>query len=510
MKKKIVVFALLAFAASMLHAQVGIPGRDGEEGPRLWFTGELLGLYTIGFAADDQLVALPATPLGSMLAPAGVFDNVGNGRNGHMTRMDFGIMFGPVSWVDLYVRLRARSRVGNPYVPLTLEAGAADNFDLSFEDAWGRLNLIEGLGLDMPLDLFVQAGLFSAAPVSFQMISRFGTENVMSRLRLSGDLSVQLEGVFRGATFAESISMTLATGQRFGEGITPLYDSDGSMGDHGQPTIEELYALPLFLAARLGGIETPVGLLHFEAVYALNAEGIYSGNNFGANARFDLELPGLILPIGLAFGMTEKNIDPLARAAHGLGNRNALFLGSGINENHLESYMSTVSFRRSLRIGAGAGVRYSPLPFLATELNLAFSHSQIAHIYRDTLGLNSLSVDMRLTLDGRFFLGGGVFMGTLGDATWSSAATVDGEANPEIGFERVFTLAENMGFELHAGLAMGRSRFVLGYNLNRGLSMGHGIESMSEAQIIHMQPGSSIGDNLFQTGGFFTKLVIAW
>lgn len=510
MKKKILVFALLAFGAAVLYAQVDILGRNGG-GPRFVLSGEFVGMYTLGFAADDQIVAPPATPLGAMLAPDGVFDKVNNGRNGYMTRMDFGIMLGPVSWVDLFVQFRARSRVGNPYIPLMLEAGGADSFSLSFENAWGRVNLVEGLGFDVPLDMFVQAGLFSAAPASFQRVTRFGTENVMSRLRLPNDPSLQVEGVFRGAPFVEAVSLSVATAQRLNEAIAPLYDSDGSMGRHGQQTIEELYALPLFVAARMRGVETPLGNLYAELVYALNADGIYSGHNFGANARFNIEAPGIMVPIGLALGFTEKNMDPMARASHSLGNRNALFLGAGINENHLEAYMSTVSFRRSLRLGVGAGLRWSPVPLLDTEANLGFSYSQIAHIYRDTLTLNALSLDMRLTYGGRVFLGGGVFLGTLADATWRSFdGDIGDEPNPEVGFERVFTLVENMGFEVHAGLNMGRSRFVLGYNLNRGLSMGHGIEAMSDAQIIHLQPETSIGDNLFQTGGFFVKLVVSW
>jgi len=512
MKKIILTFALLAFGVSVSHALVDVQTRYGE-GPRLVLSGEFLGMYTFGFASDDQVLGLPETPLGQMQAPHGIFDNENNGRNGHITRMDFSMMLSPVSWADLFVQFRARSRVGNPYIPLMLGADSADDFNLSFENAWGRVNLINSLGLEMPLDVFIQAGLFSTAPASFQRVTRFDTENVMSRLRLASDPALQLEGVFRGLEFAESASLTIASSQRFNEAITPIFDGDGVGGLHGEATAEEIYALPLFVAARIRNIATPVGGLSAELVYALNADGIFSGHNFGANARFDLALPGMIVPIGLAVGLTEKNIDSMARAAHGLpatSPSNTLFLGSGINENHLESYLSTVSFRRSLRLGFGAGLRFRPTDTVSTEFNLGFSYSQIAHIYRETLALNSASADMRVTFVDRFFLGGGIFLGTLMDATWRSSAEVDGVTNPEAGFERVFTLAENMGFEAHFGIHMGQSRFVIGYNMNRGLSMGHGIETMSEAQIITLQPGSSIGDNLFQTGGLFTKIVIRW
>jgi len=501
--------AIFAFAATTLTAQ-GIETGDGTG--KLAYRGELLGMYTLGLADDAQAVALPETPLGSIQKPQGVFDNTNNGKNGYMTRMDFSVLYEPVPWVELFIQLRARSRLGNPYIPLTLEVADSDGFGLSFENAWGRANLIKGARSESPFDLFVQAGKFSASPKSFHLITGFSTESIMSRHRLATGPTLQLEAAYRGAEFAESLSLSLATSQRMNESITPIYDGDGSKGRHGEQTIEELYALPLFAAARIAGIKTEAGRLDGEFVYAMNADGIYSGNNFAANIRFDLSPgpEGMTVPISLAAAMTEKNMDPLARASHGLGNRNALFLGEGLNSNHNDSYLSTVSFRRSMRLAFASGIRFSPAEKLAAEANIGFSHSQIAHIYRETLVLNSASLDFKITHDERFFLGGGIFLGTLGDAVWKSRDRVGDEANPETGFERIYALADNMGFEAHAGVKMGSSRFVLGYNLNKGLSMNHGLEALSEAQSIHLQSGSSIGENLFQTGGFFTKLVIAW
>jgi len=507
MKKKVLVFTLLAFAVSTLFAQVDIWGGEGLEGPRLVLSGELMGMYTLGFASDDQLVEV-SDPMAN---PVGIFDDINNGRNGFMTRMDFGIRFMPISWIDLYVQFRARSRPGNPYIPLTLEAASADYFALSFEQAWARMDLIGGLGLDLPLALWVRGGVFDSAPASFQRVSRFGAENVMSRIRTKNLPSIQLEGVFQ-VPFAESVSIVAATQQRLNEAIPPLFDVDGDVGHHGTPPHDELYALPLFAALRMRGMETPFGSLYAEAVYALNAEDIFSGHNFGLDGRWDIRIPGMdnmIVPLGLGIAFLEKNIDPMARAAHAHDNDNALsnrpyhHLNPGRNYN-----FATVSFRRSLRLGAGLGLRWAPTPGLNTEFNLGYSYSQIAHIYRDTITLNSLSFDTRVTFNGNFFIGGGVFLGTLGDVEWRTSEGVD--PNREEGFLHVFRLAENMGFEVHAGLNMGRSRLVFGYNMNRGLSMNHGIETMSDAQIIYRQRGSAVADDLFETGGFFTKLVISW
>jgi len=504
--KKILVSVLLVFGVSALYAQgVNVLGGDGE-GPRLIISGEITGMYTFGFASDDQIVIS-----GDDANPVGVFDNdpEGNGRNGFLTRMDFSMLFGPVSWVDLYVQFRARSRPGSPYIPLTLEAADADDFSISFEQAWGRINVIDGLGFDAPLDLFLKAGRFDSAPASFQRVSRFGTENVMSRIRTKNVLSVQLEAAFPLA-FAESLSFVAATQQRTSEAIPPLYDVDGSMGWHGTPPHDYLYSIPVFTALRMRNIETPFGNIFAEVVYAFNAEDIYSGHNFGVDGRWDIRVPGMdnmTIPLGLGVAFLEKNIDPMARAAHGFGNDNALSNRPYIRPEHNYNF-ATVSFRRSMRIGAGLGLRWEPTPTLGTEFNVGYSYSQIAHIYRDTLTINSLSFDMRLVLDRRFFIGGGIFLGTLGDVEWRTSD--DADPNRESGFSHVFTLAENMGFEIHAGLSMGRSRLVFGYNINRGLSMNHGIEAMADAQIIYRQRGSAVADDLFETGGFFTKLVISW
>jgi len=504
--QKLFTFMLLVFiAAFSLYAL---------EDQKFSFEGELLGMYTLGTADEDQVIGLS---LGSLLVPVGIYDRTNHGMNGYMTRMDFNIRYLPFDWAELFVQFRARSRVGSPYIPLMLEAASDDNFSISFEQAWGRADLISGLGFDSPLGLFVKAGFFDTAPESYQLVSRFGTENVVNRIRLGLDLSVQLSAVYSIEDFA-TFSLVGATKQSLNEAIQPVYDSDGSMGLHGEPTIEELYALPLFVALRMQNLNTGLGGISTEIFYALNADGVYSGHNFGASFGWELEIPnGMVLPLGLAVGLTEKNIDPLARAGHKLGNRNALFSGDGLNDEHLMAYLSTVSFRRSLRVGAGAGLVFSPIEILTTEINFGYAYSQIAHIYRDTLTLNSASVDMRVTLHDKFFLGGGLFFGSLTDAEWKSRETLlNGDPNPETNFNRVFSLAENMGFEIHAGLYLGpgsdrtRSRFVLGYNQNKGLSMNHGIEAMSEAQVIHLQSGSTFDDNLFQTGGFFAKLIMRW
>ena len=510
MRKKIFVLVLLAFAVSTLHAQVDVMGGEGNGGPRLTLSGELMGMFTLGFADEDQLVVPTAGT-----NPAGVFTRAGYAdgeRNGFMTRMDFGIRFVPVSWIDLYVQFRTRSRPGNPYIPLMLEAASADDFDLSFEHAWGRINLIDALRFDAPLDLYLRAGLFDTAPASFQRVTRLGTENVMNRIRTKNIQALQLEGVFQ-VPFAESVSVMAATPMRINESIRMLFDVDGDQARHGQVVGDEFdrqHDISLFAAAQVRGVNTPLGPVFVEAVYGLNAENIFSGHNFGVNCRWDMNVTdGVVVPLGLGLALLEKNIDPMARAGHGLGNVNGIFNNDSAYPISSIHNLSTVSFRRSLRLGVGAGLRMYILPELGLEANVGFSYSQIAHIYRDTITLNSASFDMRLTFDNRFFVGGGIFMGTLTEVEWRTSA--DADVNFERDFLQMFRPVENMGFEVHAGLSLGGgSRLVFGYNMNRGLSMNHGIESMSDAQMIFRQRGSAVADDLFETGGFFTKLVISW
>jgi len=271
---------------------------------------------------------------------------------------------------------------------------------------------------------------------------------------------------------------------------------------HGTPSLEDKYDIPLHLALQIRNLATPLGDVSAEFLYVYNAENIYSVSNFGAGLGWKVAIPGLDalkIPFGLGFAMYEKNIDPFASTA--LDTDNKSYLSTHENDNN------TVSFRRSMRIGAGLGVHYA-MEYFDSELNLGYSYSQIAHIYRDTLTINALSADLKFTFAGKYFIGGGVYMGTLGKAEWKTKADTD--IARENGYTHVFKIEENIGYEVYGGLQFGKSRFVLGYNCNKGLAMNHSIESIPEAQIKYRQKDTAMADGLFETGGAFAKLVISW
>lgn len=499
MDKKKSGFLFLICAVFPLFYAYGMDliGKEGENGPRLQFTGELTGMYTLGQEEDNQMI----TP-SNLVDPSGIYDNLEEGKNGYYTKMDFSLLYSPFSFVDVFVKFYARYRSGSPYIPLQLIEADKDRFDLSFDSAWGRVNAVKGLGFDIPLDVFIKAGKFDSAPASFQNVSRYGAESVMGKIRTKNTYAVQLEAVYP-LSFAESVSLTGATYQKFNEGITPLYDTDGSLGYHGQPGQEDKYDIPVFAAIRFRNIATSFGPVNAEALYAYNAEGIYSGHNFGVDGGWEIKIPGnnnLSIPLGFGIAMLEKNIDPLAGTALGRSNKNAL-------ASH-ENDFNTISFRRSLRFGFGIGARYSFSDDLQAECNAGFSYTQAAHIYRETININSLSLDLRVMYDERYFLGGGIYLGALGETEWKTKAGIPSQY--ESGYSHIFTAAENMGLEIYGGLNFKIARFVLGYNINKGISMNYGLESIPDGQIKYKQKDTIQQDDLYESGGFFTKLIISW
>ena len=481
----------------------------GDDGPRLSLSGEVIGMYTLGLAEDEQVI-IPS----NLINPSGIYENLDgkDGKNGYFTKVDFSLLFSPVSFIDIFVKFYARYRPGSPYIPLQLEGADKEYFSLYFDNAWGRVNAVKGLGFDIPLDIFLKVGKFDSTPASFQNISMYGTESVMGRIRTKNTYALQLEALY-ALSFADSVSFTGATSQKLNEGTTPLYDTDGSQGEHGQPIPEDLYDIPLFAALKFNGIATGLGPVSAEVVYAYNAEGIYSGHNYGLDGKWEISIPGidgLLIPVGAGIALMEKNIDPLAAIALGIATNidsNNALAASDDNVNDKNNF-NTISFRRSFRMGLGLGARYNLADILQTEINIGYAFSQLAHIYRDTIGISSLSIDLRAIYDNRYIFGGGIFLGTLGEAEWKTSSTT----NPtyESNYSHIFTPAENLGFEVYGGLKFKNSRLVLGYNLNKGLSMNYGLESMPDAQVKYKQKRTVQQEELFERGGFFTKLIISW
>jgi hypothetical protein len=459
--------------------------------------GEVTGMYTYGLEDDDQTITLNNRPF-----PPGVYDNIDNGKNGYYTSTIINFMFTPFSYVDVYAKFMARVRPGSPYIPLQLENSDADDFSVSVDSAYGRVNAVEGLGFDIPLSVYLKAGKYDSTPANFQNISRYGAESVMKKLRTKNTYAVQVAAAYQASVF-ESLGLNFTVNQKLNEAITPLYDEDGSKGDHGVPSLEDKYDIPMHLSLQLRNLSTPLGDISAELLYVYNAENIYSGSNFGADFGWKITIPGvdnLVIPFGFGAAVYEKNIDPLAETA--LNKENKIYVNSLHDNDH-----NTISFRRSLLMGAGLGARYTT-ENIDAELNFGYSYAQIAHIYRDSLTINSISADMKFTYANKYFIGGGIYMGTLGEVEWKTKE--DADPTREKGYIRTFKPEENIGFEVYGGLQFGASRFVIGYNCNKGLAMNHSLESIPEAQIKYRQKDTLMEDGLFENGGVFAKLVISW
>ena len=469
----------MVFISVQLNAQ--------NDGPKFQFTGDVTGSSTIGLQGNDQAIQTSSTS-----SPSGIYISK---KNSYYTNVTLNLLFNPVSSVDVYTKFRARHRPGSPYIPLQLAQASAEAFSFALDSAYGRVNVIKGLGIDNPLDLYIKVGKYDTAPSSFQNLSRHSVESVLSKLRTNNVFAVQLEAVYP-LHWADSVGLAATTNLMFNEQITRV---NGSTGE----TIDNKFEIPLHISLKFKKIKTALGNVSAEFLYVHNAEDFYSGNNFGLDAGWEIKIPslaGLTIPVGFGFVFYEKNIDPFATAA--------------LDTSEIMVYLSqdpddqnTTSFRRALRAGFAAGLRWNPGGIIRTELNTGFSASQVAHAYRETINVCSLAFDMRLYLKNVFFFGGGMYLGTLSTVEWKT----NGYTDPaKVAYSPVFRPKENLGYEVFTGIQFKYARFVLGYNCNRGLAMGHTLESVYDGQIKYMQKGSSKYDYLFETGGIYTRLTISW
>ncbi|MCL2318989.1 MAG: hypothetical protein FWC45_02810 [Treponema sp.] len=479
-----ITFLLLCVSISVNAQTPDILAKDVLEGPTVRLTGEVTGLNTIGLQSNDQAItsASANTP--------GIYVSK---KNSYYANTTLNILFNPVSTVDVYAKLLARYRPGSPYIPLQLAQTSSENFTLSVDSVYGRVNVIKGLGSGNPLGLFIKMGKYDTAPSNFQSISRYGVELVLSKLRTNNIFAIQIEATYP-LVWADSFGLSLTTNPMWNEAITRIDSSSGT-------TISDKFDIPLHLALKIRKISTPLGPVSTEFLYVYNAQDIYSGNNFGLDAGWEIKIPdiaGLTIPVGLGFAFYEKNIDPFAASA--LDTNESSYFTTDPNDQN------TTSFRQALRTGCALGLRYIPSSSFRTEFNAGYAISQVAHAYRETIIVNSLSLDMRLFYKNSFFIGGGLYLGTLANVEWKTNS-----ADPVIvNYSSIFRPRENMGYEAFAGIQLMNARFVIGYNCNRGLSMGHTIESISDGQVKYLQKGTSQSDNLYEAGGIFTRLTVSW
>jgi len=510
-KRNFLIGLLLLVAGAFLHAQVLVAG-NVEEGPALQLTGEVIGMMTLGFAEDDQSYEGGGTPADPVYAPGFYYlDNIGDfasGKNGYYSSINFSFLFNPVSYVDIYMKILAQYRPGSPYIPLQLEDNSAKTFDdFTVDSAYGKVNAIKGLKLDIPMDVWLKAGKFDTGSAQYNRVSEFGAESVMNTMKTMNRYALQLGATYTLPEVVEEISAVVTTNLKLNEALPEIFDEDKTAAiRHGAATGTTV--LPIHVALRMKDLSLPLGKLSAELLYANNAMDIYSGHSFGADVGWTIPLMDdtLKIPIGLGAVFHEKNIDVLARTSVGSLENDYSYLYSQSGYNDYVD-INTVGLRQTLRYGAGVGVRYEIPETIKAEFNVGFAMSNIAHIYRDTLALPSLSVDARGTFFDHYFIGGGVFLGTLTEVSWLTKEDVSGNDDMST---HVFTLAENMGFEVFGGIQMGKARFILGYNINKGISMNNSIESIPEAQIKYKQQGTERSDGLFERGGAFVKFSISW
>jgi len=507
-KRNFLIGFLLLAACITAYSQVVVVD-GGEDGPSLRLTGEVVGMMTLGFAGEEQ-----AYSPGTQAQAPGIYyrdtsstGNLDSGKNGYYSSINFSFLFNPVYYVDIYMKLLAQYRPGSPYLPLQLEDNSAKTFeDFGVDSAYGRVNAIKGLGLDIPLDVWIKAGKFDTGSAQYNRVSEFGAESVMSTMKTMNRYGIQLEAAYTALPGIEAVSAVVTTNLRLNETLSEFFDEDVSQSiAHGSVTRETV--IPIHTALRMKNLTLPLGKLSAELLYAYNGMDIFSGHSFGADVGWDVPLVDdtFIIPVGIGAVFHEKNIDVLAGTSIKSDSSEYLKLYTD-GGYHSINDINTKGLRQALRIGFGTGARYKT-DFLAADFNLGFAYNTMAHIYRDTLSLPSLSVDLRAILKDHYFIGGGIFLGALVETEWNTKSNVD---NTKDISTHVFTLAENMGWEIYGGLQFKKARFVIGYNMNKGLSMNNSIESIPEAQIKYKQKDTLLSDGLFERGGLFTKLVISW
>jgi hypothetical protein len=474
--KQVLISALLILLALPLFAQ------DTDEAP-FRLTGNLNAIYTFGIAGRDQMLA---TGTGD-----GAYEEY---KNGYFIETNLYAMFKPVSFIEGYFKLYTIARPGSFYVPLSLEPKSDQNFGVSLDRVYGRVNVFEALSLSLPVDLYFKTGKYKGESARYQNFSKFGLENVLSRMESANTYNYELEVALRPLNDDFTISAAFIGNYRFDESIPRLYDVDGAVSDHGAPVLGE-YA-PQFMAyIRTWNLDLGGGHFSGELIYGQNVSDIYSGNSIGAAFRYNLPaIPDtLSIPIGLGFVWHEKNIDLLSNSASNSQGR------------------ETIDFRSTIGGALSLGARFNSGD-IRIDGNLAGVFTLIEHIYRDPLQIISLSFDLEFAYD-RVFLGCGFIAGSLTDARWQTkpdTATTNYGALDGGGYDRTFTFADNMGYEVYLGLNLFRNcRLIIGFNQNKGIAMNYGLESKAEGQMKYQLADSDLPGS-YETGGVFMKFAVSW
>ena len=474
--------------------------------------GEMSGMLTYGLQDENQV----ANNMG--MEPPGVyFPNlqtgsgaaVGTGKNGYYNNFDLILFLSPVSSVELYAKFKTRYQTGSPYIPLQLDSASKEDYSVKTDAAWARGNATKGLGLNTGLDLWFKLGKFKAEAAHFNKITLFGVENVLDPLQTGTNHAFQIEAGYPIPSIGP-MTFSFTVPLKLNEAIKEYYDEDSEASIISHYHESGRFALlPMHMNLRMYEIDLPFAVLQAELLYTLNGLHIWSGHSIGAGMAAKIPVTeNLVIPIGLGAAFFEKNIDAFTSTSKENSEYESFYGYNGYSK--ADSY--TLGLRQALRIGIGVGAEIN-LNNLKTELNFGFTYSQIAHIYRDTLTLFSMSVDVKTIYMNNFIFGAGIYLGSLNNAEWNVKEGINrrrpGETTDRELFEgHIFSLSENMGFEIYTGLLLQNMKFILGWNTNKGISMNKYLEALPDAQQKYRQAGTGYSDGYFERGGIFAKLVI--
>jgi len=449
--------------------------QDNE--PKFTVTGDLTTIYVVGNADETQKFPEPVAGAygGDPSKPAK--------KNGYYTAVNLYANLHPFPWLNGYFKLYAVNRPGSVYFPLQMENTDPKDFtaDLTFDSVYARANVFQALDLELPLELFIKAGKFKAQASAFGVVSKYGTEQILYLMNIKNDFTYEL-----GLSLDSPVNLTasVAANYRLNEATQRYYDEDG-MEDHGIP-VPDKYAPQIFASLKLQNLEFSSVALSAEVLYGNNVSNIYSGNAVGFSTLCSIGINDNIkVPVGLLVSYYEKNIDMLANAA--------VVPEKGDN---------TMNFRDTFSVGLGAGLRCTA-GILDLDFNLAGTYNAIKHYYRDDLAIIKLSADTLFTFNKSYFIGGGIIAGTINDVNWK---TKDGADPTKDAYDHTFTLADNLGYEIYAGVNLSKAgRFLIGFNQNKGLSLNNMLEAKVEGQMKYKQLDTEWKDRLIEAGGLYFK-----